>query len=225
MKIYGDKIYEHQFSTRGWGRYPPEEVIRFFMRARKELGCFRIKALDIGCGMGACSWFMAKEGAIVTALDGAPSGIKNVNKLAKEFCIETEIEIVHGDITKPKSFLNTTYDILLDNYALYSNPEKHTINGFREVFDLMKAGGFFLTCCFGKKTTGFGTGKQLSKNTFTNIKGILSTGGVQSFFSRDDLNSIFSDIGYQMQYYENILEDRNGELVEKHITCLRKIIL
>lgn len=70
----------------------PEEVIRFFMRAREELGCFRIKALDIGCGMGACSWFMAKEGAIVTALDGAPSGIKNVNKLAKEFCIETEIE-------------------------------------------------------------------------------------------------------------------------------------
>ena len=86
----------------------------------------------------------------------------------------------------------------------------------------MENDGFFLTCCFGKKTDGFGTGKKVSDNSYTNIQGILSNGGVQSFFNREDLICIFNEIGYHIKYYENILEDRNGELVEKHITCLSK---
>ena len=181
IKVYGDKIYEQQFSTRAWGKYPSEEVIRFFMRAKKELRGSDLKALDIGCGIGACSWTMAKEGAMVTAIDGAPSGLEKVNALAREFGVNATIEVVHCDITRPKAFLNSTYDIMVDNYALYSNKEVQTLNGFREFFDLLKTGGLFLTCCFGKKTTGYGTGKQLSKNTFTNIEGKLSNGGVQSF--------------------------------------------
>ena len=62
----------------------------------------------------------------------------------------------------------------------------------------------------------------MSENSYTNIKGVLSNGGVQSFFLKEELTSIFNDIGFHVEYYENILEDRNGELVEKHITCLAK---
>ncbi len=49
MKIYGDKIYENQFSLGGWGKYPSEEVIRFFMHAKRKLASKGIKALDLGC--------------------------------------------------------------------------------------------------------------------------------------------------------------------------------
>ena len=91
-----------------------------------------------------------------------------------------------------------------------------------ECYDLLENDGFFLSCCFGKNTDGFGTGKKMSENTYTNIKGVLSNGGVQSFFSKEELTSIFNGIGFNVEYYENILEDRNGELVEKHITCLTK---
>ena len=222
MNIYGDNIYEKQFSIREWGKYPSEEVIRFFMYAKGKLVSTEIKALDLGCGVGACSWFMAKEGADVTAMDGAPSGLNKVTKLSKEFSIDNGISTVHGDITKPLTFIKHKFNVILDSYALYSNIEYQTINGFKECYDLLDNDGFFLTCCFGKKTTGYGTGKQLSKNTFTNIEGKLSNGGVQSFFSRDELDQIFCNIGYRISYYENIIEDRNGELIEKHITCLSK---
>ena len=128
IKVYGDKIYEQQFSTRAWGKYPSEEVIRFFVRAKKELRGSDLKALDIGCGTGACSWTMAKEGAMVTAIDGAPSGLEKVNALAREFGVNATIEV--------------------------------------------------------------------SKNTFTNIEGKLSNGGVQSFFSRDELDQIFCNVSH-----------------------------
>ena len=222
MKIYGDKIYEKQFSVRGWGKYPSEEVIRFFMRSKERLDSTKIKTLDLGCGIGACTWFMAKEGAVVTAMDGAPSGLKKVKKLANEFGVDDNITIVNGDITRPRTFIESTFNIILDSYALYSNKENKTINGYKECFEILEDDGFFLTCCFGKKTDGFRAGKKISDNTYTNIKGSLSNGGVQSFFNREQLNNILIDIGYHIEYCENIIEDRNGEIIEKHITCLSK---
>ena len=222
MNIYGDNIYEKQFSIREWGKYPSEEVIRFFMYAKGKLVSTEIKALDLGCEIGACSWFLAKEGAIVTAMDGAPSGLNKVKKLSKEYGIDKGISTVHGDITTPKTFIKQKFNVILDSYALYSNIEDHTIKGYKECYDLLENDGFFLTCCFGKTTDGFGTGKKVSENSYTNIKGVLSNGGVQSFFSKEDLTRIFKDVGFNVEYYENILEDRNGEVVEKHITCLTK---
>ena len=35
------------------------------MRAKEKLNSTEIKALDLGCGIGACAWFMVKEGAVV----------------------------------------------------------------------------------------------------------------------------------------------------------------
>jgi cyclopropane fatty-acyl-phospholipid synthase-like methyltransferase len=222
MKIYGDEIYERQFSTTGWGKYPPEEVIQFFMYAKKKLGPSRLNALDIGCGIGNCSWFMAKEGAIVTAMDGAPSGIGYVNTLAREFGVQDDIKVVLGDITDPKKFINSTFNIMVDNFSLYSNEEGRTFNGYREYYDILEKGGFFLTCCFGKKSSGYDNGTRLSKNTYTNIKGLFSKGGTQSFFVKIELMRLFKDIGYFVDYYSNKVEIRNGQFIEKHITCLRK---
>ena len=57
------------------------------------------------------------------------------------------------------SKFESTLNIILDSYALYSNKENQTINGYKECFEILEDDGFFLTCCFGKKTDGFGTGK------------------------------------------------------------------
>ena len=220
-KTFGDKIYEKQFSTIGWGKYPSEEVIRFFMYAKNRIKNELI-ALDIGCGIGSCSWFMAKEGAIVTAMDGSPSGLNMINEVSHNFGITENITTVHGDITNPLEFIKSKFNIILDSYALYSNKENQTVNGYRQCYQLLEDGGFFLTCCFGEKTGGYEKGDQLSENTYTNISGTLSNGGVQTFFSKEMLINILVNIGFKLEYYENILEDRNGELLEKHIACFLK---
>ena len=81
MKIFGNKIYEKNFKNNWGGKYPSEEVIRFYNYV-KNIVNKKLIGLDIGCGRGACAWFMAKEGMLVTAFDGAPSGLNKVNTLA-----------------------------------------------------------------------------------------------------------------------------------------------
>src|ERR1019366_523612 len=76
-----DPVWEQIFSTREWGKYPPEHVVRFvagnFYRVpdRKEM-CL----LEVGCGPGANVWFMAREGFTVSRIDGSATAIKQARE-------------------------------------------------------------------------------------------------------------------------------------------------
>jgi len=223
QKIYGNSVWEELYSSKDWGKYPPEEVIRFYYFASRKLKNNALAALDIGCGKGACTGFLRKGSENVTAFDGAPSGLESIYKLANEFGVKNSIDLVHGDIMFPKKFINNKYDILLDNYSLYSNYEEQIINALKDYYDIMKSPSYFLMNCFGEKTTGFGLGEQISRNTYTDIPiGVMKQRGVVTWFSKRRLLEVLGDIGYIVSYYENILYEQNGDLTEKHITCLQK---
>jgi len=218
--FYGDPIWEKLFSSRGWGKYPSEEAIRFFMYAKKVLNMEAPKALDIGCGSGAISWFMAKNGAEVTALDGAPSGLKNVNALFREFNVPGSAGTVLGDITNPSKFLGGGFDIMADHYSLCHNSKEKIAQAFSEYSALMNKGAFLMTCGFGGKTTDFGNGMHVSGASFTSSSNGES--GTVSFFRKDELDLILKKNGFSIEYHENILLDRNGAVIEKMVTVARK---
>jgi 2-polyprenyl-3-methyl-5-hydroxy-6-metoxy-1,4-benzoquinol methylase len=60
-----------------WQRaYPNEEMIRFVARrfySTTDRGSIRI--LDLGCGAGTQTWYLAREGFDVSAIDGSQVGI------------------------------------------------------------------------------------------------------------------------------------------------------
>jgi SAM-dependent methyltransferase len=217
---YGDPIWEELLSSRNWGQYPPEEVVRFFFRVASERACREV--LDIGCGQGACSWFFAKQGCDVTAFDGAPSGLDRVNPLANFFCARNEITLLLGDITKPKSYVERGYDILLDNYSLCANPEDEICRALEDYYDILKNGGSFLFNVFGENTTGFGTGAPISKNTYRCVGGSLRDRGTITWFTRDRVNSIADSIGFTVTDYEDIFISSNSLVTERLSTHLTK---
>ena len=62
--------WEEIFKTQGWGKYPPEELIRFIARKYShEPNRKSIKILEIGCGPGANIWYLAREGFTVYGID------------------------------------------------------------------------------------------------------------------------------------------------------------
>ena len=221
---YGDEIWERLFASQEWGRYPPEEVIRFFMRSKAALNKKQLSVLDIGCGQGACSWFMAKEGSFVVAFDGAPTALKKLREVARRFGVEEGlIDAELGDITSPGSKLAQQFDLMLDNYSLCSNHIGRILQAFQEYHRLLADDGLFLTNCFGKNTTGFGKGVKIAENSFKDIpEGVLQNRRIATFFDREELDAMFIDNGYKIRYKERIMEDRTGVIVEKHVTCLAK---
>ena len=58
-----DPIWEKIHSTQAWGAYPSEHVIRFVTRNYYSAENRRaIKILDFGCGQGAHTWYLSREG-------------------------------------------------------------------------------------------------------------------------------------------------------------------
>ena len=65
------------FESRDWGRYPPEELIRFVARNFgdvPERGDVRFH--EVGCGPGANIWFLRREGFAAAGIDGSHAAIE-----------------------------------------------------------------------------------------------------------------------------------------------------
>ena len=222
MKNFGDPIWEKIFNKREWGKYPYEEVIKFYMLASKKYD-HSPNVLDIGAGIGAHSWFMNKEGGNVTALEGSNSALKKIKKIQKEFNVLNEIEVVKGNITMPLKILKKKYDILLDNLSLCVNDEDQIENAFKEYYAIMNSKGHFLTISLGEKSTGYKTGSKLSTRTWKNISsGAMKDRGMITWYNAKYLKKLFTKIGFSITSYSNILQNINGIIVEKNIFHLQK---
>lgn len=136
-----DKRWEKVFRTQEWGKYPPEELVRFIahnyysVKNRKA-----IKILDLGCGTGAASWYMAREGFAVSGIDGSPTGIKAARarfkkeKLKGRFCVGDIIALPYAD---------ETFEVVVDIAAIQHNSPAHIKKIISEMERVLKPGGKF----------------------------------------------------------------------------------
>ena len=220
MSGYGDPIWEELFSKQPWGKYPSEEVIRFFFSASRKLSGRRLKVLDLGCGMGAVSWFLRHEGADVVAMDGAPSGLARVPVLAGEFGIVDGVTTILGDITRPQEYVTPAFDLIIDHYSICANPKRRIREAYRQIKNLLAPGGFLFTCGFGYNTDGYDSGTEEEPGYYRNLTvGIMAGRGGNSFFSAEELRAVLTDAGMRIEYEEQISHLRNGFKTEKLIFC------
>ena len=106
------------------------------------------------------------------------------------------------------------FDCIVDSAVLYAN----TIEGIKVILKQMHKinkinGKIFSTGLFNLKTTGYGSGKKIDKNTECDLKyGALSGLGTVHFFTCDEILKIWSEVGYD-DIKIDILErtENNGE--------------
>ena len=89
MKSFS-KEWEEIHRNQEWGKYPSEQLVRFIARNFYNKDRKNIKILDFGCGAGANTWFLAREGFDVYAFDGSESAVNRakeyLNKDGYNFC-------------------------------------------------------------------------------------------------------------------------------------------
>lgn len=186
-----DSAWETVYQNQEWGKYPPEELIRFIAGNYSNVENKKsIRILDIGCGTGAASWYLAREGFEVFGVDGSTTAIKHAKKRFANENLSGIFSI--GDISS-LNYPNDFFDAVIDIVAIQHNKYSNIVEIINEVQRVLKPNGMFFSMMTNTSSYGYGLGNELEKNTFESIKfGPYAGKGVIHFFDSKDIQNLFS---------------------------------
>ncbi len=212
MKSFSEE-WEKIHSTQEWGKYPSEQVIRFVARNYYNLDREQIEILDFGCGGGAHTWFLAREGFDVYAFDGSKSAVEKSKKyLEKEGFSEVHFSVQDGvDIGYDRDF----FDCVIDSACVYANEIQAIKKMYENIYRVLKKGGKLYSSGFGRNTDGYGKGVLLEEGTYIDItEGVLSGRAVAHFYLQEEMETILNRIGFCNIKIDHMLYTDNGSRVE-----------
>jgi SAM-dependent methyltransferase len=204
-----DPVWEDVFRRRGWGRYPPEELIRFIAARFYEVpDRSTVRILEVGCGPGANLWYLAREGFAVTGVDGSETALEQAAaRLASE---GLRADLIRGDLVRiAEIFPPASFDAVIDLAALQCNPiaaVEGIVDGIRT---LLKPGGHVFALLVAAGSWGDGAGIELEPGTYSDIdEGPLTGLGVCHFFNLEEVESLFRAFhDVHIEYSERSLEN------------------
>ena len=184
-----DKTWETVFRSQEWGKYPPEELIRFIARNfYKVPDRKKIKILDVGCGTGTCTWYLTREGFSAYGIDGSKTAIKIAEERFMKEGLKGEFKV--GDLTNI-SYPNEYFEGGVDIAAIQHNDIKSQRKIISEVYRVLKPHGKFFSMMIAKDSYGYGLGNEIEKNTFGDIeKGPFAGKGIVHFFEEREIREL-----------------------------------
>lgn len=137
--------------------YPSEMLIRFY---NKHLNAFHNPAvLEIGCGVGRNTVFLATKTSQLSAVDISPVAVsKTEAKLAKEGLV-ADLDCLNFS-TAPIG----KYDAIVDISCLQHLQFSHFSSAVRKVYESLNDGGYFFSICKHPNDYVYNKGTYLSEN-------------------------------------------------------------
>ncbi|HET6541689.1 MAG TPA: class I SAM-dependent methyltransferase [Chryseolinea sp.] len=143
QKKFMERVYEKATKPSDllWHSEEPSKFLVEAIRERKQSGT----ALDLGCGAGVFSIYLAKSGYQVTGLDFIHKALEMASQLAKEK--GALVNWVQADLLNWNS--EKKFDIILDSGCLHTISDKEK---FKEnVVNWLAPGGDFILGHFGRR--------------------------------------------------------------------------
>ncbi|HKV31166.1 MAG TPA: class I SAM-dependent methyltransferase [Candidatus Dormibacteraeota bacterium] len=108
------------------------------------------RALDLGCGTGTTSVYMASNGWAVTGVDFVPRPIRVAR--AKAVAAGLSVAFLVGDVTSLHELpIEPGFDLLFDQGCFHSLPDRARPAYVGEVSRLARSGATFLLYAFGRQ--------------------------------------------------------------------------
>ena len=122
---------------------PQNDTLDFFKYLKREKGLVlsELRALDLGCGTGRNSNYLALEGANVTGMDISSTALLLAATRAKE--LDLNVEYIKGNIGEILQFENNSFDLILDVTSSNSLNENERGRYIQETHRVLKSGGNF----------------------------------------------------------------------------------
>jgi len=210
-----DSTWEQVFQTHDWGRYPPEELIRFVARHFFSVADRRqVKILEVGCGPGANIWFLAREGFDVYGIDGSPTAIEKAERRLRQEGLKAHLRV--GDIVSLGDFYpSSAFDAVVDVACLQHNDRQAIQIIMGQIVSVLKQNGKLFSMMLAAGSYGYGLGKEIEPGTFVDIEvGPAQGKGLHHFFRLDEVKVLlegqFSNV--QIEYSNRSLNNRRHNL-------------
>ena len=173
-------------------KYPSEHVVRFvftqFPRNLKERNNLQI--LDLGCGAGRHTIFLAKEGFQTYATDISEEGLKVVEKRLKDEKLQAILK--KASMEKQPFSDNFFYGVISFGVFCYSNLEGYQ-RAISELYRILRKDGVAFIFTRTTDDYRYGKGDKIDKNTFVlDIEDTNEKGMVMHFLDRAEINEIFN---------------------------------
>ncbi|MDP2629993.1 MAG: class I SAM-dependent methyltransferase [Candidatus Uhrbacteria bacterium] len=167
-----DKTWEKIYRSKEWGKYPPEELVRFVAHNYyKTKDRKAIKILDVGCGTGAATWFIAREEFDAYGIDGSPTAIKIAKKRFAAEKLKGHFQV--GDIIS-LPFKDDEFDAVTDIASIQHNSFKNIKKIVDETYRVLKPDGKFFSMMIAED------------------KSLSDWSGVIHFFTLAEIKKVFS---------------------------------
>ena len=104
-----------------------------------------LTAVDVGCGKGRNSLYLAEQGLDVTALDFTPMAIKALTQAAQERGLNERIRAVLHDVTEPWPVGRNDIDLIVDTFCFkHITPQAMRLAYKQNLLDVLGLRGHYL---------------------------------------------------------------------------------
>jgi ubiquinone/menaquinone biosynthesis C-methylase UbiE len=129
---------------------PQNDTLNYFkyLKREKKVALAGLRALDLGCGTGRNSNYLALEGAKVAAIEISSTALMIAANRAKELGligagIESPIEYIKGNMGQLLEFEDKSFDLVIDVTSSNSLNETEREVYIQETHRVLKSGGNF----------------------------------------------------------------------------------
>jgi 2-polyprenyl-3-methyl-5-hydroxy-6-metoxy-1,4-benzoquinol methylase len=135
-------------------RIPPKQLVEL-IESGKITPC---TAVDLGCGAGNYSIWLAKKGFLVTGIDFSDKAVELASMQAERE--KLKCNFIVGDLTDINFKPNLKFKFAFDWELLHHIFPEDRYTYFQNVASLLQKGGSYFSVCFSEKDPDFGgTGK------------------------------------------------------------------
>lgn len=142
------KQWDKIFKSYGKVFTEPQEDIPRIVKLLKKKGVKNV--LDLGCGSGRHTVYLAKHGFKVYGIDIAPKGIKIAKDWLKEEKVKADLKI--GSIYRKLPYQDNFFDAVISTQTIHHERIKNVRKAIKEVERVLKPKGLlFVTVPKGRK--------------------------------------------------------------------------
>jgi ubiquinone/menaquinone biosynthesis C-methylase UbiE len=172
------------------------------------------KVLDLGCGTGKHSIFLAQGGFDVYASDMSRTGI-NITKEKAESLGLSDVHLLQHDMMRIP-FTNSFFDAVICVWTIYHGTLGRIQETINEIHRVLKPGGMVLTDFLAVNDDTYGLGSEIENNTFLGEKK-TEEDVPHHYTTKEELAQLFSRFGqFQIQASSNSYADEIGRHYTRH---------